>query len=169
MKVASFETCPICMNDMTEYICQLPCKHSFHSPCILYWAAQNKSTCPICRQEMFNNKNIRDESLPNQTDSGAGILNQSDYETRTSNLVQNHEYISQYVSNLRLQHYNIDHLIQNTHVQRDLIDENMRQQLRRERLFRARTNTNNRDPNRSHVNIVSLLFRKVMVVFSQHV
>lgn len=48
------ENCSICITDFcenTECICELPCKHTFHTDCMLGWAG-NKigNSCPECRE-----------------------------------------------------------------------------------------------------------------------
>ncbi len=40
--------CSICLDDLTNDRCYLPCCHSFHSACISEWADVN-GTCPTCR------------------------------------------------------------------------------------------------------------------------
>lgn len=45
--------CSICWEDfaLSEHVRQLPCKHIFHSPCIIPWLELH-GTCPICRQSL---------------------------------------------------------------------------------------------------------------------
>lgn len=44
--------CSICFEEVgvLENICKLPCKHAFHSECILPWLLEKKN-CPNCRKE----------------------------------------------------------------------------------------------------------------------
>eukprot|EP00884_Botryococcus_braunii_P015677 jgi/Botrbrau1/2793/Bobra.0125s0005.1 len=49
--------CPICLEDFkwdTPVRC-LPCRHSFHVPCLDTWLS-NKATCPICQRPCILNK-----------------------------------------------------------------------------------------------------------------
>ncbi|KAK0181691.1 hypothetical protein PV327_003956 [Microctonus hyperodae] len=45
--------CSICWDDfiLSETVRQLPCKHLFHTPCIVPWLELH-GTCPICRQNL---------------------------------------------------------------------------------------------------------------------
>jgi len=45
--------CPICLKkfEREETFSSLPCKHSFHSECLLPWL-QKTSSCPLCRAEL---------------------------------------------------------------------------------------------------------------------
>lgn len=45
--------CPVCLKEWTEgeEMKELPCKHSFHSSCILPWLKKTNS-CPMCRHEL---------------------------------------------------------------------------------------------------------------------
>lgn len=47
------EECVICkMNYRREWLITLPCKHCYHSHCIIRWLEDNKA-CPICKEEVF--------------------------------------------------------------------------------------------------------------------
>ncbi|KAJ8512770.1 hypothetical protein OPV22_003204 [Ensete ventricosum] len=47
------EECVICKtNYRREWLITLPCKHCYHSRCIIRWLAVNKA-CPICKEEVF--------------------------------------------------------------------------------------------------------------------
>ncbi|KAL6006831.1 hypothetical protein ACLOJK_032327 [Asimina triloba] len=45
--------CAICLNDSTvgTEVARLPCKHIFHSECILRWLSMHH-ICPLCRFEL---------------------------------------------------------------------------------------------------------------------
>lgn len=45
--------CPICLKEHSagETVKKMPCKHKFHSDCILPWLAKTNS-CPLCRHEL---------------------------------------------------------------------------------------------------------------------
>ena len=59
-------TCPICMCDMmSSCICELQCKHIFHTECIFKWVSENKNSCPICRVQFMEQKTIH--GVTNQT------------------------------------------------------------------------------------------------------
>lgn len=47
-------TCSICIDCLNkdEEIIELPCKHIFHSNCILEWLEKYNYHCPICRKEV---------------------------------------------------------------------------------------------------------------------
>ncbi|CAH2292240.1 E3 ubiquitin- ligase RNF115-like isoform X1 [Pelobates cultripes] len=46
--------CPICLEEYEngQHLLTLPCRHHFHTDCILTWLQQNVS-CPICRDRVF--------------------------------------------------------------------------------------------------------------------
>ncbi|KAG7310046.1 hypothetical protein JYU34_004578 [Plutella xylostella] len=54
-KTISTETkdCPVCLKSFSagEKAIEMPCKHMFHSPCILTWLEKTNS-CPFCRHEL---------------------------------------------------------------------------------------------------------------------
>ncbi|CAM1314557.1 RNF181 (predicted) [Pycnogonum litorale] len=57
--------CPVCLKQFTigETVSVLPCKHQFHSPCILPWLSKTNS-CPFCRQELpTDDKNYEEYKL----------------------------------------------------------------------------------------------------------
>lgn len=44
------DTCPICLDDITDLECELTCSHKFHLHCIGKWLDDN-TTCPVCRHD----------------------------------------------------------------------------------------------------------------------
>jgi hypothetical protein len=46
-------SCAVCLSEFEEgeMVRQLPCKHSFHRPCIDKWLKRNK-VCPLCLQDV---------------------------------------------------------------------------------------------------------------------
>lgn len=50
---SSGEQCPVCLKEhaVGETVKVLPCRHSFHSTCILPWLERTNS-CPLCRHEL---------------------------------------------------------------------------------------------------------------------
>lgn len=47
-------TCTICLEDYIEgeQLVVLPCKHAFHSDCIVPWLTERSPTCPLCKALM---------------------------------------------------------------------------------------------------------------------
>jgi len=56
------EACCICVDKFedTDDVSVTPCGHLYHSPCILKWIRQKKSSCPVCRER------IEEKSLKSQ-------------------------------------------------------------------------------------------------------
>ncbi|XP_014277030.1 E3 ubiquitin-protein ligase RNF181 [Halyomorpha halys] len=54
--------CPVCLKqfDQEEEAKLLPCKHEFHSPCIIPWL-EKTSTCPLCRHELPTDDETHEE------------------------------------------------------------------------------------------------------------
>ena len=48
--------CAICLDEYStrtrRYVRQLPCGHTFCSPCIMKWVSQHSASCPTCRQSL---------------------------------------------------------------------------------------------------------------------
>ena len=131
------QTCSICMHELSEFTCTLQCNHSFHSACILHWAAQSKATCPMCRAPMFKN-HLRSQ----RTDDGAGLFEVTEVRQTSRNLDQilNDERMMRLLRNdIRLSHHTRHPTIRNAIIR----------------------NESRNSRNRS--NIISILYRKFMV------
>jgi hypothetical protein len=52
-KTAVFTLCTVCQDNLNvdDHAVKLPCRHDFHTNCILPWLVQ-KHTCPTCRFEL---------------------------------------------------------------------------------------------------------------------
>lgn len=63
------ETCPICLEALTNDIVKTPCQHFFHRECITKWlAVDNISTCPDCRAQITTTNLIPVRDLPQTED-----------------------------------------------------------------------------------------------------
>ncbi|KAJ6438953.1 Pol-like protein [Purpureocillium lavendulum] len=47
--------CAICLETLqdADVIRALPCKHVFHSECLLTWAVARHNSCPLCKAQFF--------------------------------------------------------------------------------------------------------------------
>merc|ERR1719517_128279 len=52
-EVSRETSCAVCLADFEnqERLCQLPCSHKFHGPCIGKWLARNRR-CPLCLHDI---------------------------------------------------------------------------------------------------------------------
>merc|ERR1712048_782337 len=54
--------CTICFGEFEENwtlnLRKLPCGHLFHSACIDQWMQMGKRTCPFCRKDVFEKKDV---------------------------------------------------------------------------------------------------------------
>lgn len=60
------EICTICLETLESseeevcFITRLPCKHRYHSKCILEYVKKTRNThCPICRYEVVESPNVQ--------------------------------------------------------------------------------------------------------------
>ncbi|XP_072954957.1 E3 ubiquitin-protein ligase SIRP1-like isoform X1 [Typha angustifolia] len=53
VKVEKVVSCPVCLDDFEvgSEVKEMPCKHKFHTPCILPWLELH-SSCPVCRFQL---------------------------------------------------------------------------------------------------------------------
>jgi len=44
------QECAVCLSPFSEkeLVVQLPCRHMFHSACIIKWLTECRKTCPLC-------------------------------------------------------------------------------------------------------------------------
>ena len=53
-RIESAPECSICYEPMTIYNSyETQCGHTFHKNCLCRWRDQEKSTCPLCRHNIF--------------------------------------------------------------------------------------------------------------------
>lgn len=58
------ETCAICLETMSAHdICKLPCRHRFHSMCVIKSYMHNQS-CPVCRGSQMESDETRHTYQP---------------------------------------------------------------------------------------------------------
>ena len=66
----SVTICSICLDSIEGQDSQrvLKCKHRFHNECINRWLSNHKTTCPMCRKQVFStgrpNFRLRREPMP---------------------------------------------------------------------------------------------------------
>lgn len=64
--IASDLHCAVCKDvfELKTEVKEMPCKHLYHSECIIPWLSLRNS-CPVCRHELPLNNNDNDENEPN--------------------------------------------------------------------------------------------------------
>ncbi|KAE8711282.1 L-ascorbate oxidase-like protein [Hibiscus syriacus] len=80
MKVEETLQCSVCLDDLEAGMeaKEMPCKHKFHSQCILPWLELH-SSCPVCRYQMPADESKLDQERPrantntNQTENGNNV------------------------------------------------------------------------------------------------
>ncbi|XP_031495075.1 E3 ubiquitin-protein ligase SIRP1-like [Nymphaea colorata] len=67
--------CPICIEDFEfeSKAREMPCKHKFHSECILPWLELH-SSCPVCRYQMPVDESKESHGSGNGSDGGNGVI-----------------------------------------------------------------------------------------------
>ncbi|KAE8710351.1 E3 ubiquitin-protein ligase RING1 [Hibiscus syriacus] len=93
VKVEDALQCSVCLDDLEAGMeaKEMPCKHKFHSQCILPWLELH-SSCPVCRYQMPADESKLDSERPrantNQTENGNnvhGISEGSESDGRSEN------------------------------------------------------------------------------------
>ncbi|KAL0316719.1 UNVERIFIED_CONTAM: putative E3 ubiquitin-protein ligase RHC1A [Sesamum radiatum] len=71
--VRADSTCAICQErfELGSQVRKLPCKHLYHSDCIVSWLEQ-RSTCPVCRQQLTSQQTTSDTDNQNSREPSRG-------------------------------------------------------------------------------------------------
>lgn len=74
--------CAVCLDDcdLGSQLKEMPCRHKFHSNCIVPWLHLH-SSCPVCRYKLVSSSNSTTTTTSNQEDSSAA---DNDSGTRSS-------------------------------------------------------------------------------------
>jgi hypothetical protein len=62
--------CSVCLEEyeMGELLRQLPCKHTFHTECIVPWLTERSPLCPLCKSDVYQERFASEDSTREQDD-----------------------------------------------------------------------------------------------------
>jgi hypothetical protein len=87
--------CPIIMRTFKnkDVITNLPCNHLFDSAAIEEWVLNSKATCPVCRYQLKNTKEVRITPLTQNNDISNNDISNNDLSNNESSLRSFMNYI----------------------------------------------------------------------------
>lgn len=91
-------SCSICLDeyDMGEKLRVLPCRHQFHTNCILPWLTERQGLCPLCKQQVLEDEDDEErrgnENTVDNMDQ-VGVFSLSDVERgSTTTITEDAQY-----------------------------------------------------------------------------